>query len=229
MNACLESKHTPKPRKVRRNMETIAPLAKVLAEANGIEWRSLHGTGEAGLITEQDILVYLARVMSGEEDAPLTPVDPEPSPAELAAYSSPELLSRAGVEADLTDFIKLQETMRDAPPPAPAPPAPVRAAPLPSAPEPLAACSPPRRASRTWPRRPPRGRPSRCSLSREPVEASRQPAQPPASAAPPVTPALPVEDDFELERRGRAGHPRAAGAAAARSGGPAGHAGGSCA
>ncbi|GAA4016627.1 hypothetical protein GCM10022631_31320 [Deinococcus rubellus] len=90
-------------------METIAPLARVLAEANGIEWRSLHGTGEAGLITESDILAYLARVMSGEEDAPLTPVDPMPSPAELAAYSSPELLSRAGVEPELAEFLKAQQ------------------------------------------------------------------------------------------------------------------------
>lgn len=90
-------------------METIAPLARVLAEANGIEWRSLHGTGEAGLITESDILGYLARVMSGEEDAPLTPVDPMPSPAELAAYSSPELLSRAGVEPELAEFLKAQQ------------------------------------------------------------------------------------------------------------------------
>ncbi|WP_293911467.1 E3 binding domain-containing protein [Deinococcus sp.] len=98
-------------------METIAPLAKVLAEANGIEWRTLHGTGDAGLITEQDILGYLARVMSGEEDAPLTPVDPEPSPAELAAYSSPEMLSRAGVEADLTDFMKLHAAQVAAAPP----------------------------------------------------------------------------------------------------------------
>ena len=90
-------------------METIAPLARVLAEANGIEWRSLHGTGESGIITEDDILIYLARVMSGEEDAPLTPVDPEPSPAELAAYSSPEMLSRAGVEPELAEFLKAQQ------------------------------------------------------------------------------------------------------------------------
>ena len=101
-------------------METIAPLAKVLAEANGIEWRTLHGTGEAGLITESDILGYLARVMSGEEDAPLTPVDPMPSPAELAAYSSPELLSRAGVEPELAEFLKAQQgQMQDLAAPAP--------------------------------------------------------------------------------------------------------------
>ncbi|AZI43339.1 hypothetical protein EHF33_11775 [Deinococcus psychrotolerans] len=90
-------------------METIAPLAKVLAEANGIEWRSLHGTGNAGMITETDILGYLARVMSGEEDAPTTPVDPMPSPAELAVYSSPEMLSRAGVEPELAEFLKAQQ------------------------------------------------------------------------------------------------------------------------
>ena len=91
-------------------METIAPLAKVLAEANGIEWQVIQGSGDGGMITEQDILGYLARVMSGEEDAPTTPVDPEPSPAELAAYASPEMLSRAGVDSDLTEFLKDQSS-----------------------------------------------------------------------------------------------------------------------
>ncbi|TSA80839.1 hypothetical protein FNU79_16040 [Deinococcus detaillensis] len=112
-------------------METIAPLAKVLAEANGIEWRSLHGTGNAGMITETDILGYLARVMSGEEDAPTTPVDPMPSPAELAVYSSPEMLSRAGVEPELAEFLKAQQdqiqhvqTQHSAPPEMVAPPVP---------------------------------------------------------------------------------------------------------
>ena len=45
-------------------MERIAPLAKILAEANGIEWEHLHGTGPGGQIVEQDILDYLTRVMS---------------------------------------------------------------------------------------------------------------------------------------------------------------------
>ncbi|MGI8748134.1 MAG: E3 binding domain-containing protein, partial [Deinococcus sp.] len=27
-------------------MDSISPLARVLAEANGIDWRSLHGSGE---------------------------------------------------------------------------------------------------------------------------------------------------------------------------------------
>ena len=111
-------------------METIAPLARVLAEANGIDWQVIQGSGNSGLITEQDILVYLARVMSGEEDAPTTPVDPEPSPAELAAYASPEMLSRAGVDGDITDFLKNQSAA-----PAPAAPAPAAQRPAP-APEP---------------------------------------------------------------------------------------------
>ena len=105
-------------------METIAPLAKVLAEANGIDWQVIQGSGSSGLITEQDILVYLARVMSGEEDAPTTPVDPEPSPAELAAYASPEMLSRAGVDGDITDFLKTQSAAPAAPVPAAQMPAP---------------------------------------------------------------------------------------------------------
>lgn len=95
-------------------MENIAPLAKILAEANGLDYREIVGTGPGGQITEDDVLTHLARIMSGEVEPPATPVDPEPSPAELAAAASPELLSRAGVDSDLTDLIKMQEDARAA-------------------------------------------------------------------------------------------------------------------
>lgn len=95
-------------------MENIAPLAKVLAEANGLDWKGIKGTGAGGQITEDDVLGHLALIMSGEVEPPSTPVDPEPSPAELAAAASPELLSRAGVDSDLTDLLKMQEDARAA-------------------------------------------------------------------------------------------------------------------
>jgi len=43
----------------------ITPLARRLAEENGIDWRKLQGTGPDGLIVERDILAYLAKVMAG--------------------------------------------------------------------------------------------------------------------------------------------------------------------
>ncbi|GAA5533571.1 E3 binding domain-containing protein [Deinococcus aluminii] len=107
-------------------MERIAPLAKILAEANGIDWRNLPGSGEGGMIVEQDILNYLTRVMSGEEEPPSTPVDappPEwtgtdlPAGAGLLAPGMPsmDMLSSAGVDSDLAALVGQ---------PQPAPPAP---------------------------------------------------------------------------------------------------------
>ncbi|ADV66119.1 E3 binding domain-containing protein [Deinococcus maricopensis] len=93
-------------------MENIAPLAKILAEANGIDWRKIEGTGDGGLIVEQDILNFLTRVMSGEEEPPSTPVDLPPPDWEgdMAAMPSMDAavaaLSQAGVESDITDFVK---------------------------------------------------------------------------------------------------------------------------
>ncbi|WP_034360699.1 E3 binding domain-containing protein [Deinococcus phoenicis] len=97
-------------------MERIAPLAKILAEANGIDWRHLDGSGESGMIVEQDILNYLSRVMSGEEEPPSTPVDappPEwtgtelPAGAGLLAPGMPsmDMLSSAGVDSDLAALV----------------------------------------------------------------------------------------------------------------------------
>ncbi|MFC6592104.1 E3 binding domain-containing protein [Deinococcus lacus] len=51
-------------------MDNISPLAKILAESNGIDWTQLQGTGAGGQIVEQDVINYLTRVMSGEAEPP---------------------------------------------------------------------------------------------------------------------------------------------------------------
>ena len=56
----------------------ITPLARRLAEENGIDWRRLQATGPDGTIGERDILAYLAKVMAGEVDLP--PPSPRPRP-----------------------------------------------------------------------------------------------------------------------------------------------------
>ncbi|WP_102128317.1 E3 binding domain-containing protein [Deinococcus planocerae] len=140
-------------------MERIAPLARVLAEANGIDWQPLRGTGQGGLIVEGDILAHLARIMSGEEEPPATPVDAPPpdwTGEDLSAslitpgLPSADALRGAGVDSDITAFVAQARTT-----PAPAPaleddaldfeldddqadfePAPVVAAPAASAPAP---------------------------------------------------------------------------------------------
>lgn len=61
----------------------IAPLAKRLAEENNVNWRGLAGSGSDGRILEKDVLEYLARVMSGEED--LNPTA-EPVPEGMEAW-----------------------------------------------------------------------------------------------------------------------------------------------
>ncbi|RJF72574.1 hypothetical protein D3875_14510 [Deinococcus cavernae] len=91
-------------------MERIAPLAKILAEANGIEWETLHGTGPGGQIVEQDILDYLTRVMSGEAEPPSTPVDAPPpdwdgNDVPGAGMFDAAALSKAGVESDIAEFV----------------------------------------------------------------------------------------------------------------------------
>ncbi|WP_245556515.1 E3 binding domain-containing protein [Deinococcus aquatilis] len=104
-------------------MDRIAPLAKILAEANGIDWQRLNGTGEGGMVVEQDILNYLSRVMSGEEEPPETPVDlPPPDWEGDLANSNFDMaaLSAAGVDSDITSFI---EQARPAAPQVPVTPA----------------------------------------------------------------------------------------------------------
>ncbi|THF86500.1 hypothetical protein E7T09_10305 [Deinococcus sp. KSM4-11] len=93
-------------------MERIAPLAKILAEANGIDWQQLRGTGDGGMVVEQDILNYLSRIMSGEEEPPSTPVDVPPPNWNGDVNAMPDLsgisadqMARAGVESDITALL----------------------------------------------------------------------------------------------------------------------------
>ncbi|WP_261664864.1 E3 binding domain-containing protein [Deinococcus sp. Marseille-Q6407] len=98
-------------------MDNISPLAKTLAESNGIDWRAIQGTGNGGQVVEQDIINYLTRVMSGEEEPPATPVDlppPDWTGDELPAGMSAEILSQAGVESDIAALVN-QAPVAEAP------------------------------------------------------------------------------------------------------------------
>jgi len=79
----------------------ITPLARRLAEENGINWRSLTGTGPDGTIVERDILAYLAKVMAGEITLPPAPdpAPPMPAPAEIPSFAQAQAaLEREGVK-----------------------------------------------------------------------------------------------------------------------------------
>ena len=57
----------------------IHPIARRLAEANGIDWQQLRGTGDGGAVTEQDIVNHLQEVQPGKKvvsrpEAPLPSV-----------------------------------------------------------------------------------------------------------------------------------------------------------
>jgi hypothetical protein len=81
----------------------ITPLARRLAEENGIDWRRLKGTGPDGTILERDILAFLAKVMAGEVDLPPMPESPPPLPPEEELKRAQAALEREGV--DLSDLI----------------------------------------------------------------------------------------------------------------------------
>ncbi|WP_105318345.1 E3 binding domain-containing protein [Thermus tenuipuniceus] len=81
----------------------ITPLARRLAEENGIAWRRLQGTGPDGTIVERDILAFLAKVMAGEVDLPPTPEEAPPLPPEEELKRVQEVLDREGV--DLEDVL----------------------------------------------------------------------------------------------------------------------------
>ncbi|RTH18853.1 E3 binding domain-containing protein, partial [Thermus scotoductus] len=72
----------------------ITPLARRLAEENGIDWRRLQGTGPEGTIVERDILAFLAKVMAGEVDLPPMPEEAPPLPPEEELKRVQEVLSR---------------------------------------------------------------------------------------------------------------------------------------
>jgi len=78
----------------------ITPLARRLAEENGIDWRNLEGSGPDGMIVERDILAFLAKVMAGEVELPPQPEDTQP-PEELPDITEvQEALAREGVDLE---------------------------------------------------------------------------------------------------------------------------------
>ncbi|WP_298628983.1 E3 binding domain-containing protein [uncultured Thermus sp.] len=81
----------------------ITPLARRLAEENGIDWRRLQGTGPDGTIVERDILAFLAKVMAGEVELPPMPEEAPPLPPEEELKRVQEVLDREGV--DLEDVL----------------------------------------------------------------------------------------------------------------------------
>lgn len=78
----------------------ITPLARRLAEENGIDWRRLQGTGPDGTIVERDVLAFLAKVMAGEVDLPPQPEEAPPLPPEEELKRVKEVLDREGVELE---------------------------------------------------------------------------------------------------------------------------------
>ncbi|WP_457629666.1 E3 binding domain-containing protein [Oceanithermus sp.] len=93
----------------------ITPLARRLAEENGIDWQALQGTGPDGTIVERDILAFLAKVMAGEVELPPQPSD-EPPPDQVPDLSQvQEALAKEGV--DLGELVPPEITSETPPPP----------------------------------------------------------------------------------------------------------------
>ncbi len=79
----------------------ITPLARRLAEENGIDWRQITGTGPDGTITEKDILNFLAKVMTGEVTlAGPPPGEPPPPEGEADLEAARAALEKEGVTLD---------------------------------------------------------------------------------------------------------------------------------
>lgn len=103
----------------------ITPLARRLAEENGIDWRQIQGTGPDGTVVERDILAFLARVMAGEVNLPPAPEEMAPPPGAIPDMAQAQAaLQKEGVQ--LGDLVP--------PPPASQAPAPQPSSPLSAAP-----------------------------------------------------------------------------------------------
>lgn len=77
----------------------ITPLARRLAEENGIDWRQIKGTGPDGTVVERDILAFLAKVMAGEVNLPPTPEEVAPPPGALPNMAQAQAaLEKEGVQ-----------------------------------------------------------------------------------------------------------------------------------
>lgn len=86
----------------------ITPLARRLAEENGIDWRTLKGSGPEGTIVERDILSFLAKVMAGEIDLPPAPEEKSAPPEVIPDISQAQaMLAKEGVS--LSDVIPVNE------------------------------------------------------------------------------------------------------------------------
>lgn len=77
----------------------ITPLARRLAEENGIDWRRIKGTGPDGTVVERDILAFLAKVMAGEVNLPPAPEEAAPPPGAVPDMAQAQaLLQKEGVQ-----------------------------------------------------------------------------------------------------------------------------------
>ena len=75
----------------------IAATARQLAEENGLDWRRIQGSGTGGQISEGDVLDYLMRVMSGEEELPEGSVDPIPATLEQDMAAMRSMIAGSGM------------------------------------------------------------------------------------------------------------------------------------
>ncbi len=77
----------------------ITPLARRLAEENGINWRQIQGTGPDGTVVERDILAFLAKVMAGEVSLPPAPEEAPPASSAIPNMAQAQaVLQKEGIQ-----------------------------------------------------------------------------------------------------------------------------------
>lgn len=91
----------------------ITPLARRLAEENGIDWRQIRGTGPDGTVVERDILTFLAKVMAGEVNLPPAPEEVAPPPSTIPNMAQ----AQAALEKEGVRLGDLVPSSPAAPPP----------------------------------------------------------------------------------------------------------------